>query len=379
MPGVSFAAMSGLSLGRLRTGRRWRGPCRSMLRCALALGLALAVVAGSAAAERAGLQREIRETQEVADDIARAIRRVQVENLKLERTLRKEVGKLTAEDVTLTALRLSRLDADTARLHETTLDNRITQRKAELRLLEADINRRAADLHGAPAAAPDTLSAQAELEQLRTLRAVNVNLMEGFQELRSAESERLALAGERLALLRSRAELHAIHEHGGFDQDPRVVAIRATISRLARDAVRLDNQAGGTGPRSIADPAQRRLLQLEADDAIIRSSVRVGDLELIRLAKSARLLPGPGRRRLDPCINPPTGPAGARQPTSEPRRPAPSAERRPPHAGGPTRARACSGCRLRGRRGIASKSGAGSGPTPRLSTGRRHVPAATPS
>jgi hypothetical protein len=63
-----------------------------------------------------------------------------------------------------------------------------------------------------------------------------------------------------------------------------VVAIRATITRLARDAVRLDNEAGATGRRSVLDPAQRRLLQLQADDAIVRSSVRVGDLELIRLS-----------------------------------------------------------------------------------------------
>jgi hypothetical protein len=206
MPGVTFAAMSVLQRC-VRAGSVWRGTCRSMLPCALALGLAWAFAAGPAAAVT-GLEREIRETQEVVADVARAVRRVQVENLKLERTLRKEVRKLTAEDMTVTTLRLSRLDADTARLHETTLGNRITQREAELRLLEQDISRRAVDLQGAPPAAPETLSAQAELQQLRTLHAVNVDLMDGFRKLRSAESERLALAEERLALLRSRAAGH---------------------------------------------------------------------------------------------------------------------------------------------------------------------------
>src|SRR5262245_20361704 len=121
MQGVTYAATSGLSQGRVRAGSEWRGARRSMLRCALALGLVWAFAAGPAAADT-GLKREISETQEVGADVARAVRRVQVENLKLERTLRKEARKLTAKDVTVTTLRLSRLDADTARLHETTLD-----------------------------------------------------------------------------------------------------------------------------------------------------------------------------------------------------------------------------------------------------------------
>jgi multidrug resistance efflux pump len=181
-------------------------------------------------------------------------------------------------------LRLGRLDADTARLHVTTLENRIAQREATLRLLEEDINRRAADIQGTSATTLATLGAQAELQQLRELRAVSIDLVDGLRDLRSAEAERLTLAEERLAVLRSRAELRTIHEHGAFDRDPRVVAIRATISRLARDALRLDNEAGVTRPKSATDPARNGLLQLQAGDAIIRSSVRVRDLELLRLA-----------------------------------------------------------------------------------------------
>ena len=185
MRGVAFAARSGLSQGRARA--LWRGACPILLRCALALGLVCTFVAGPAAAVT-GLEREIRGTQEVAADIANAVRRVQLENLKLLITLRKKVRELTAEDVTVTTLRLSRLDADTALLHVTTLDTRIAQREAELRLLEEDINRRAAELQGAPATAPETRNAQAELQQLRTLHAANVDLMEGFRKLRSAEA-----------------------------------------------------------------------------------------------------------------------------------------------------------------------------------------------
>jgi hypothetical protein len=101
MGGVTLAATSGL-LSRVRAGSIWRGTSRSMLRCALALGLVWAFAAGSTAAERAAIQREIRETRELAAEIDKAVRRVQAENLKLRRTLASEVGRLNAEDVTVT-------------------------------------------------------------------------------------------------------------------------------------------------------------------------------------------------------------------------------------------------------------------------------------
>ena len=56
------------------------GARRSMLRGAVALGLVLAFSAGLTAAERTGLQREIRETREFVAEIAKAVRRVQAEN-----------------------------------------------------------------------------------------------------------------------------------------------------------------------------------------------------------------------------------------------------------------------------------------------------------
>jgi len=228
----------------------------------------------SATADDKGLQREIRETREIAADVSKAVRRVQAETLRLRRTLDDEVQDLTAEDVSATTLRLGRLDADTARLYVTTLRTRIAQHEATLRLLEDDISRRAADAAGASATTLDT--------SLQELRSVSVDLVDGLRDLQAAEAERLAMAEERLDLLRSRAELRTIHDEGTFDRDPRVAAIRATIARLSRDALRLDNEAGSARPKSAPDPARKRLLQLQAGDAVIRSSVRVADLELIR-------------------------------------------------------------------------------------------------
>jgi moderate conductance mechanosensitive channel len=282
MSWATFAALHRLSPARVRGGSAWRGACRSAGRCALALGLVLAFASALAAADPTGLEREIRETREIAAEVSRAVHRVETENLKLLETLGSEVQNLTAEDVTATMLRLGRLDADTARLYVTTLENRIANGETALRLLEEDFERRGADLEGAPADTLETLGAQAELQQLWEMRTVRIDLIDALRNLRNAESERLALADEHLALLSSRADLRTIHQDGRFDQDPRVVAIRAIISRLSHVALRLDNEAGSSRPKTAAaDPARKRLLQLQSGDAIIRSSVRVADLELV--------------------------------------------------------------------------------------------------
>jgi small-conductance mechanosensitive channel len=274
MSWASFAATHELSLaGVLRESSRDRAR-RGAVALALALGLVLILSGASAPADQNELQREIRETRELAAEVSKAVRRVQAETLGLRRALDAEVQDLTAEDVTATRLRLGRLDADTARLYVTTLRTRIAQHEVALGPLAEDISRRAAGPEAAPATALET--------PLREMHAVGVDLLEGLRDLLKAESERLAVAEERLALLRSRAELRTIHDQGVFDRDPRVGAIRAIVSRLARDALRLDNEAGSARPKSAPDPERKRLLQLQAGDAIIRSSVRIADLELIR-------------------------------------------------------------------------------------------------
>jgi hypothetical protein len=109
------------------------------VRLALGLLLACLLAATSSGAEQQpdalAVQREIAETRAIAAEVSKAVRRVQAENLKLPKSLDTEVRNLTAEDVTATTLRLARLDADTARLYVTTLENRIAQREAALRLL----------------------------------------------------------------------------------------------------------------------------------------------------------------------------------------------------------------------------------------------------
>ena len=253
--------------------------------CALAYGL-VAATAGTAAAADAqgdpGLAREIDQIRELSSEVSKAVRRVQAENLQLRSTLGREAQRLTANDVTAATLRLARLDAETARLYVTTLDDRIAQREAALSLLDADIEQRAAGPRACRRARA-TQDAEPELQQPRELHAIGVDLLEGLRKLRKAESERSALTEEWLALLHSRAELRVIGDSAAFDQDPRAVALQAIVARLSRDALRLDNEAGAARPKGAPDPARQRLLRLQAGDAVIRSSVRIADLDLLRM------------------------------------------------------------------------------------------------
>ena len=271
------------ALGARAARARWYRIRQISLLCALAYGL-VSAVAGTAADAQGdpGLAREIEQTRELSSEVSKAVRRVQAENLKLRSTLRRGAQKLTGGDITATTLRLARLDADTARLYFTTLDNRIAQREAALSLLGADIEQRAAALQGTPADPPAPQAAAAELQELRALHAFGSDLLEGLRKLRKAEFERSALTEEWLALLRSRAELRVIRESEGFDRDPRAVALQAIVGRLGRDALRLDNEAGGARPQVAPDPARQGLLRLEAGNAVIRSSVRLADLALLR-------------------------------------------------------------------------------------------------
>ena len=257
--GVAFAATPGWSSARVQGGPAGRR--RAALRCALALGLVLAFSAGLTAAERTGLQREIRETREFVAEIAKAVRRVQAENLKVRRTLGSEVRNLTAEDVTVTTLRLGRLDADTARLHVTTLENRIAQREATLRLLEEDINRRAADIQGTPATTLETLGAQAELQQLRELRAVSIDLVDGLRDLRQRRGG--TPGAGRGAARRAALQGGAAHNSRAWSFRPRSQGGRAPGDDLsacsrrppARQRGRSDPTEIGGGPRAQWSPA----------------------------------------------------------------------------------------------------------------------------
>ena len=177
--------------------------------------------------------------------------------------------------------------------------------EAALRLLEEDFERRAADLEGAPAAALETLGAQAELQQLWEMRTVRIDLIDGLRNLRDAELERLALADERLALLSSRADLRTIHQDGGFRSGSQGGRDSGDhLSPIARRPAARQRGRQRPGRNRQPDPARKSLLQLQSGDAIIRSSVRVGDLELIWSRRSARLLRRPGRRRLYPGTDP---------------------------------------------------------------------------
>jgi small-conductance mechanosensitive channel len=229
------------------------------------------------------LQREIEDTRDIAAEVLKAVPRVEQENAELGATLSAAARDLSAADISAPMLQAAGLDVDAVRSHLRTLDNRIEQREAALGLLDQEIEQYTSSVRQMPTQALVTLAAEAEHHEQRELRAIVIELIEGLRRLRDAEAEHLALVEERLALLQSRIELRAIRDNSGFDQDPRIVALRAIVSRLTRDSTRLANQAAAIPPSSTADRIRRRLLELQADDAIARGTLRLADLDLLRI------------------------------------------------------------------------------------------------
>lgn len=258
-----------------------------MTRSALAaLGLLAALLmATSPRADPArieALQQEIDETREIAAEVASAAPRVQRENAEFRAALSAEARTLTEADISAPMLRLAGLDVGAARSHLATLNNGIEQRRAALGLLDEEIARAAATLRAMPADALATLAAKAEQQKLEESQALGFEVIADLRLLRNAEAERLALAEERLALLQSRVELGAVRDQSGFAKDPRALAMRAVISRLTRDSTQLANQAAAIVPISTDERTRKRLLELQADDASARGTLRLADLDLLR-------------------------------------------------------------------------------------------------
>ena len=267
-----------------------------MLAALVVLGISGTLFAGASfGADQLGvakLQREINDTQDIAAEVAKAIGRVQQENTALGASLSTAARNLTAADISAPMLQAAGLDVDAVRSHLRTLDNRIEQRAEALGLLDQEINQYTSTIRQTPASTLAMLAAEAEHQEQRQLRAIISELIEDLHRLRAAEAEHLALAEERLALLQSRVELRAISDNGGFDQDPLVVALRAIVSRLTRDSTRLANEAAAISPSSPADRMRRRILELQADDAIARGTLRLADLDLLRIQSQIDFLEG---------------------------------------------------------------------------------------
>ena len=237
---------------------------------------------GAGPTASAVLQREIDETQGMATEALKAVSRVEIENTELRASLSSEGRNLTASDITAPMLQLGSLDVGAARSRLATLDNSIEHRESTLRFFDQEIERDGASLGDMPADSLEKLAAKAEQQKLAEARATTVELIENLGQLRVAEAQRLALTEERLALLQSRGELAAIHDNRGIESDPRAVAMRQVVSRLTRDSTALANQAAAIEPASPEGSTRKRLLDLQADDAIARATLRLGDLNLLR-------------------------------------------------------------------------------------------------
>lgn len=243
--------------------------------------LSLVIPATSFAFELAALPRVVDDTRDVAAEVTKAVQRVERKNATRRDSLSAEARHSGAADISAPMLRAAGLEVDAARSQVRTTADRIERRETEIDLLDQQLERQAATQRADAEEAP-----AAEVEQqgpLGELRAVSAELLEALQRLADAEAEQLVLAEERLALLQSRVELGAIRDLGAFEEDPRVTALRAIVSRQTRDGTRLANEAAAIEPESVASSEQKQLLALQAHDAVARATQRLIDLDLLSI------------------------------------------------------------------------------------------------
>ncbi|MCB1744181.1 MAG: mechanosensitive ion channel [Gammaproteobacteria bacterium] len=245
--------------------------------------------AQAAALDLIGLQRLEQDLREQGKELERATDRLLSENSAASTTLQADEAGLGAEDISVPELRDARFELDSLRSRITTISNRLRQRENGLRRLEEDIQ---AQQDTVRARAENSLSrvlAEVRLRQLETVREVQQSLVELLDRMRAALVERRALTAERVAMLQARADLTTIEASLDGEDDPRVALIRDVIGTLVRESVRSSNEASqlaGAG----GDLARRRLLELQADEALLRAGVRQADIELLGIERRLALV-----------------------------------------------------------------------------------------
>lgn len=235
------------------------------------------------------LTRAIAAQERLNADLRTAAPRLEQEAAAESERLGREEAASAPGELSLTALRQARFEADTRRTRLAATASRIGFFEDELRKLDAQI----LPLQQAATATPADLEAYAAnlrldlLQQLRTATLATIDLL---RESATLLSRRLNILTDRIALLQSRLRLVPLDEAAELAADPRARALRDFVERSGRESVRLANEASMLEPRSPGDVLRKRQLELEADEAFLRSSLRAADLDLLGIERQIAYL-----------------------------------------------------------------------------------------
>lgn len=235
------------------------------------------------------LARSIQGQEQLNTDLRAGVPRMREERAAEAQRLDTEEADQDGASLTVTALRQARLEADTRRTRLAAMESRIDYYNDELAKLDARI----AELAPNVPAAPTTLEEYAASVRMRLLRQFRDTTQETLDLLHQGgdhTSARLALLNNRVALLEARIRLDALDESAALAADPRAGALRDFVERMGRESVRLANAAGEIEPSSPGEQMRKRVLELRADEAFLRSSLRAADIELLGIEKQLAYL-----------------------------------------------------------------------------------------
>ncbi len=261
--------------------------CHKLRRLALvvilfAVGM-LSVIPGSQAqSSLESIQEQVGSTRELINELEKAVQRVETDNAQLQSRLDKEDEELTSATVRPEMLQTARFDMDTSRSRLETVDNRLAQRVGALNELDSELSTMEGKLAALSTEDLATFVGEVELDLKRDLRGESATFLQTLRDYRDAVQQNLSLTRERLDLLRSRISLAAIENTQDLESDPRVAGLRTIVDRLVRDSIRLGNEAAAIEPTGQADLERKRILELESDEALMRSTARLADLDVLR-------------------------------------------------------------------------------------------------
>ena len=257
-----------------------------------ALALCVAWAAPLSAQEDTGIARlgKAIDAQEALNaDLRQATPRTQREAEQEAAQLDENERDLEAAGITMATLRQARLDAETRRTALSGVQDRARFFTDEVRTLDRDIGALAQQ----PPPQADSLEAYAakvRLEKMQELRDRTQETVDLYRQSAAAIADRLESLEQRLALLQARVRLGTVDEAAELDADPRARALRNFVVRTGRESVRLANDASAVKPTTDGDRLRQRQLELRADEAFLRSSLRAADLDLLGVEKQLAYL-----------------------------------------------------------------------------------------
>ena len=197
------------------------------------------------------LTRAIAAQERLNADLRASAPRLEAEAASESERLERDEADLREADVSLTALRQARFDADTRRTRLTATESRIAYFEEELAKISAQIVPLQQD--GTAPTDLEGYAANLRVDLSRQLQAAIQATIDLLRQSAALLDRRLDLLADRVALLQARLRLRPVDEAAELADDPRALALRDFVERSGRESVRLSNEAALLEPRSPAE------------------------------------------------------------------------------------------------------------------------------